>query len=410
MNYICLIDCNNFFASCETIFHPNLKNKPLVVVSGRNGIVIARSKKAKQLGIPMGAASFQYKSLFIKEDVIVRNTNFPLYTDISNRIRETVETFGLKTFVYSIDEMFLLIPRDIAEDSLLSDIQKKIKKWVGIDVSIGMSFTKTLSKIATFYAKRSVNNRKILLEKDEIQGVLHTFKIEDIWGIGRQSAKKLAYFNIFTAEEFLYQNEHFIKKHLSIQGVRIFNELKGINTLSFEEKNPEKSLQITQTFFSDIVSIETIDEVISSFIVKGCAKLRKMKKESSSIVIFLESSRFKSTQNKFIKQVILNEPSNYTPDFLQVKTTALAELISGDIIVKRAGIRFSTLTPSSLTQKNLFMKYNPKKKVLMDSIDKINHQYGSCSVTFCSEKHNLNQKKCSLRCTTHWNELLTISI
>lgn len=411
MKYICLIDCDNFFASCEKIFHPEYQNKPLVVAGGKNGIVIARSKEARALGIPMGAAVFNYKSLFTKEDVIIRPPNHRFYQDISNRIRETVATFSLNTFIYSIDEMFLEIPEESYSDKLLEEIQQKIKKWTGIDVSIGVSLTKTLAKTATKLAKKIPCHRKALINRASITNALICFPVADIWGIGGKSAEKLTLHGIKTAKDLLSINEAFLKKMLGISGFRVKKELEGVSAYPFLSPPKDKSLQITRSFAEEIVSINTIKEILSSFISEGCEKLRKMNKEAESFSLFIESSRFKKGGDSFSKTFTLDEPSSYTPDFLNLKEEALKKIVDGSLLIKRAGIHFFSLVDSGSTQTALFTKKPKGNKALMSTLDSINAKYGAGTLGYACTKNASKQKtpSCS-NYTTDWNEILEIKI
>ena len=409
MSMICLIDCDNFFASCETLFNPQYRNKPLVVCSGVNGIIIARSKEAKALNIPMGGACFEYKSLFVKEDVIVTGTNFPLYSDISKRVRETVATFGLEMCIYSIDEMFLKIPESLVNDDLLKKMQMKIKQWVGIDVSIGLSKTKTLAKIATKQAKGLPAHRKIFL--DDINQTLKTFPVEDVWGIGRKSKSTLHLNQCKSALDLLNISDDFLKKLLGVNGGRIKKELEGENALPFFDKLVDQSMQITKTFPSEIINIQTLKETVATFISRGCEKLRRLHKKAGGLTIFLQSSRFKKNPTNFVRSYTLDEPSHYTPDFLHLKEEALCKLRDGDIIVKRAGVHFTLLTCEKITQKNLFTPLSTKNPKLMVALDEINAQFGPKAVRFASERSAFAENAPrSPRYTTNWSDVVEISL
>ena len=406
---ICLIDCDNFFASCETLFNPRYRNRPLVVCSGVNGIVIARSKEAKALNIPMGGACFEYKSLFVKEDVIVTGTNFPLYSDISKRVRETVATFGLQMCVYSIDEMFLKIPESLVSDDLLKKMQMKIKQWVGIDVSIGLSQTKTLAKIATKQAKGLPSHRNIFL--DDIKKTLKSFPVEDVWGIGRKSKATLHLHQCKTALDLVNLGDGFLKKLLGVNGGRIKKELEGENALPFFDKVADQSLQITKTFPVEIINIQTIKETVAMFISQGCEKLRRMHKKAGELTIFLQSSRFKKHPTNFVRSYTLDEPSHYTPDFLHLKEEALSPLRDGDMIVKRAGVHFTLLKCEKITQKHLFSPLKTKNPKLMVVLDEINAQFGPKTVRFASERSALAENiSRSPRYTTNWSDIVEISL
>ena len=224
---IALADCNNFYASCERVFNPKIKNKPVVVLSNNDGCIIARSNEAKKLGIKMGEPAFKIKNLLEKNNVNVYSTNFALYGDLSKRVMNTIKTEVNQIEVYSIDEAFLDFS-DFADEERASLIKNKVDKWTGIPISIGIAKTKTLAKVANHIAKKYKREGVFMFDSEDlIRRALNVFPVEDLWGIGRKHAKRLKEFGIYTALRFRETDINWIKKHFSINAVKLQKELKG---------------------------------------------------------------------------------------------------------------------------------------------------------------------------------------
>jgi DNA polymerase V len=242
-----LVDCNNFYASCERVFNPALNNKPIVVLSNNDGCVIARSNEAKAVGIPMGAPAFEFEGLFLKHDVKVFSANFALYGDMSSRVMDLLKGYCPEIEIYSIDEAFLDFKSFVKNYDLKAYGEKmayQIRKATGIPVSVGFAPTKALAKVANRIAKKYPEQTKGVFVMDTEEKrikALKWLKIEDVWGVGRQYAKRLNAIGIVNAYDFTELNDQWIKKNMAIVGVRLQKELKGIETLGLEEKAPKKT-------------------------------------------------------------------------------------------------------------------------------------------------------------------------
>ena len=236
-----LADCNNFYASCERVFNPKIKGKPIVVLSNNDGCVIARSNEAKALNIKMGEPAFKIKSLFKKHKVHVFSTNFALYGDLSERVMNTLKSEISRVEIYSIDEAFLDFSDLCSFDRALS-ISKKVKKWTGIPISIGIAPTKTLAKVANHIAKKSTKEGVFILRKSDIVRYLQYLPIEDVWGIGRKNAFKLKQYGVYTALDFRNLNTDWLRKNFSINGVRLQKELMGEICYELEFKKNKKRI------------------------------------------------------------------------------------------------------------------------------------------------------------------------
>ena len=300
-----LIDCNNFYASCERVFQPHLNDKPVVILSNNDGCVIARSNEAKSLGIPMGAPAFKYKELFRKNRVQVFSSNFTLYGDISNRVMSIISRFVPDVEVYSIDEAFIKLD-GFSEDETnkkCKDIIDTILKWTGISVSIGLAPTKSLAKAANRIAKKysnktdgfySINNNEKRIK------VLKNISVGDIWGIGFQNEKKLLKVNVKSGMDFVNLPDQWVKKNMSILGLKLKKELEGIPTLNIEEgKIDKKSIATTRSFESEISSLNDLIERITTFSVVASKKLRRQNSECNMISVFIRSNPFKQNDDKY---------------------------------------------------------------------------------------------------------------
>ncbi len=289
-----LLDCNNFYASCERVFRPDLNGKPVVVLSNNDGCVIARSNEAKAVGVPMGAPAFQYHELFKQHNVAVFSANFALYGDMSMRVMKILASYCPKIEIYSIDEAFVDL-NDFPESNLQEFGQmlvKKIYKSTGIPVSIGFAPTKTLSKVANRIAKKypketlssHVINSEVLRVK-----ALKWLAVEDVWGIGRQHSKRLQTINVKTAYDFTQLSEIYFKRHMSIVEERLKQELMGIPSIQMEKPRAKKSIATTRTFERNYTSFEQLKERIVTFAISCAEKLRKQKSCSLSLMVFVNT-------------------------------------------------------------------------------------------------------------------------
>jgi DNA polymerase V len=276
-----LIDCNNFYASCERVFQPHLNGKPVVILSNNDGCVIARSNEAKSLGIPMGAPAFKYKEVFQKNKVQIFSSNFTLYGDISNRVMSIISRYVPDVEIYSIDEAFIKFDGFSEEEAneKCSDIIKTILKWTGIHVSIGLAPTKSLAKVANRIAKKystrtkgfySINNNEKRIK------ALKNISAGDIWGIGFQNEKKLLKVNVKSGMDFVNLPDQWVKKNMSIIGLKLKKELEGIPTLNIEEgRIDKKSIATTRSFESEISSLNDLIERITTFSVVAAKKTQE---------------------------------------------------------------------------------------------------------------------------------------
>jgi DNA polymerase V len=277
-----LVDCNNFYASCERVFRPQLNHQPIVVLSNNDGCVVARSNEAKDLGIPMGAPAFEYKELFEKNKVHVFSSNYALYGDMSSRVMNILSTYTPDFEVYSIDEIFLQFKGFELFDLMQMGVEMKDKvvQWTGIPISVGFAPTKALSKVANRVAKKfpERTNGVYIIDSEESRiKALKWLKIEDVWGIGYQHSKRLQAQGVHTAYQFTQLSDEWVKKKLSVVGLRLKHDLEGKPTLMLEEKKKKKAIATTRSFDKMLTNFEDINERVATFAVTCAEKLKTPK-------------------------------------------------------------------------------------------------------------------------------------
>ena len=351
MKMIALVDCNNFFVSCERVFNPSLLGKPVIVLSSNDGCIISMSDEAKRLGIKM-EPFFQVKDFCHQNNVSVLSTNYPLYSDMSSRIMTILEEFTKDLEIYSIDEAFLDLSNIPSSrlDALLVDIRYKILKDIGVPVSIGASSTKTLAKIAQNFARdnSSTNICKIISE-EEIDKILSITNVKAIWGIGPRSANILEFHGIRTALDFKYMSSILVKQSLKLHGQKIQHELKGIGCFEIEQIHEiKKTITISRSFAKNANNIEDLEYIFSNFIAEGALKLRKQLSLCSALSIFIKTNRF--IYGKQLTKTILEYLPYATNDTFSLIFAAkklLHRIFQEGYSFKKAGISLLNLSNSS---------------------------------------------------------------
>ncbi|HEU64444.1 MAG: DNA polymerase IV 1 [Candidatus Anoxychlamydiales bacterium] len=414
-----LVDCNNFYASCEKIFNPKLKNEAVVVLSNNDGCVIARSKEAKKLDIKMGAPIFEYKELIKKKIIHIFSSNFTLYGNMSQRVMKTLESFLFPMEIYSIDEAFLDLysanltgKRDLL--NLANNIKEKVYKWTGVEVSVGIAKTKTLAKVAAHIAKKN-RGYFVLTEKNDIENILKKTALDDIWGIGHRLKKRLYKLGVYSGYDLAMKDSSYIQKYLSVNVHKTALELNQIKCFESEKTPPSKqSICSSRSFAKKIENLEDLEKAISSFISIAAKKLRNQKMHTNFISVFITTS-FHSKDPFYSNscQIILSNPTSYTPDLITYAKKGLKKIFKKDFLYKKAGIILSDFTDETFSQRDFFSKLNEKNKdVLMKVIDKINLKADKKAVFFAAEridtKYKSSSQMRSFKYTTSWDELLSV--
>jgi len=414
-----LVDCNNFYASCERVFRPNLRDKPIVVLSNNDGCVIARSNEAKALGIPMGAPAFKFKTLFDKHNINVFSSNYALYGDMSNRVMRMLSSYTPDIEIYSIDEAFLQFKNlDYVDlQRYCEDIKRKVDKGTGIPISIGIAPTKALSKVANRIAKKFAVQTGGVYIMDSSKKRIKALKwlpIGNVWGIGRRHSKRLLAKNIKTAYDFINLPDTWVRKQMSVVGLRLKKELEGVSTLSIETVNPKKAIATTRSFDKMYADYDTLKERISTFTVSCAEKLRKQKSHCNMLMVFIQTNPFRQDLPQYRNNIVVHSsyPTHSSIDLVKLAIKGLDSIFKKGFHYKKAGIIVMGLTPENTKQFTLFTDENPKHDSVMKTIDKLNRTIGQNKVKLACQDTGrmwkMKQEKLSPRYTTNLNEVINV--
>jgi DNA polymerase V len=415
---IALIDCNNFFVSCERLFRPELQNKPVVVLSSNDGCAIARSNEVKALKIPMGAPAFKYKQVFEKHNIVKFSGNFELYGNISRRITEILTGITPLIEIYSVDESFV----DLSELSL-SDykqwgaaVRQAILEWVGIPVSVGIAPSKTLAKVAIHKAKKDLRAKGVCVlgqDSTKNQGVLTSVPITDVWGVGRRFAPKLKAEGIHTALGLSQLAPKYAQQLMGIQGRQMVAELNGeICHPVRQQTQIAKSISRTRTFGQDITDQNTLRSAVADFATRASFTLRSSNQLAKKASLFVATNRFKANYTYRTAEIVFNTPTNDTGHIISQLCMQIEKTVPPGFPCHRAGVLLHELCPLAL-QTDLFNEMPPKlfskSQNRMRSIDNINQKFGKDKVMFASRKlgdaWSPKKNNQSPRYLTRWSEL-----
>ncbi|MDQ4121963.1 MAG: Y-family DNA polymerase [Acidobacteriota bacterium] len=392
---IALIDCNNFYASCERAFDASLRKKPIVVLSNNDGCIIARSEEAKQLGVTMGAPLFKIEGLLDANDAEIFSSNYELYGDMSRRVMENLQQFTPEVEIYSIDEAFLgLDAEKISLDSLGREIQEKIYKWTHIPVSIGIAETKTLAKIANKIAKKSDKATGVLnLYQSPYQELaLEKTAVSDVWGIGRASTVKLKQINVNTAKELRDVDLRWARKALTVMGARVVTELRGIRAFPLELNPPPRySITCSRSFGETVKDFRDLREAVAVFLTKAAEKLRHHQLAAQSITVLISTSRFVPEGEYYSNAATHSSafPTDVNQELQAWALDCLKSIYRPEYTYRRAGIILGGLVPSDKLTERMFNdeKWERFRRV-MRAVDEINRKFGRNTVRFLVAKPN----------------------
>ena len=415
---IALIDCNNFYASCERIFNPKLIGKPIVVLSNNDGCIIARSKEAKKLGIKMGEPYFKAKNIIEKNKVEVFSSNYSLYGDISQRVMETLSSFSSEVEIYSIDEAFLGLNgfENYELKTYCNHIRQTINKWVGIPVSIGVGPTKTLSKIANNLAKKNSNYKGvcILENKIEIKKALNQTSIEDVWGIGRRLSIFLKKYNINTAHHFSEMDRGWVRKNMGVVGEKTYLELNGVSCLDLDLVPSDKqSCCVSRSFSQPIEKLFDLEESISTYGSRVSEKIREEGLVAESMSIFVLTNHFNRREKQYSNSIKLHLPfpTNNSIKIVKRSLEGIRKIYRPGYKYKKAGIILYGLSRQNVT-KGLLDYDREASDSIMQTIDKINNRYGGETIKIASEGikkiWKMKRENVSPCYTTRFDELVEV--
>ena len=395
-NKVALIDCNSFYVSCERLFNPKISNRPVVVLSNNDGCVISRSTEAKKIGIKMGEPYFKVKELVKKNDVYIFSSNYALYGDISRRVMKTLRSFSDKIEIYSIDEAFVDLSH-IGEDSVQDygkEIRKRILKWTGIPTSVGISNTKTLSKVANHIAKR--NKTGVVYLKENIDESLKNFHISDIWGVGKQLSKLYIKNGIDTAFKLKNISNSWVKKSTNVLGAKTVMELRGISCINLEtQETKRKSCCVSRSFGKKVQSLEKLQESITTHCLNAAEKIRNDNQTTRSITIYIRTSPFDKNRKYYSNSITIDLPVATSNSLELVKSAinGLEKIYKYGYFYQKAGIVLSKLREASENEFNLLTPImENKSQTLMKAIDFTNAKYGRNAISIAQAGINNSWK------------------
>lgn len=417
-----LADCNNFYASCERVFRPDLQGKPVIVLSNNDGCAIARSNEAKALGIKMGDPLFKIRDIVNKHNVAVFSGNMTLYGDMSQRVRWVLEEFAPSVEVYSIDEAFLdLRGMDSTDfDAYAKHISAQCWRMTSIPVSVGIAPTKTLAKIASTLCKRYPKLRGgcYMHRPQDIEKVLRKFPIEDVWGIGRRSAPKLKAIGIATAYDFTKLTEASVRAMLGITGVRTWRELQGIPTIEFEDGfEAQQSICVSRSFASEIYDSRELQEQIANFASTVAEKLRKQHSVAAEMVVFAYTNRFRESAPQTYSNTLvpLLTPTSEHRTIVAQAVSAAGKIFRRGYGYKKAGVIATKLVDERGVMHSLFEDRATLEREhrITSAVDAINSTFGRGTIRLAvqgSGKIRSASDKQSPHYTTKWSDLPKVSV
>ena len=413
-----LIDCNAFYVSCERVFNPKLNNRPVVALSNNDGCIISRSKEAKALGIKMGVPLFKVKDIVEKEKVVVFSSNYTLYADMSRRVMNIISSSSPYTEIYSIDEAFVeLSSLPIDYESYAHQLRQTILQHTGIPVSIGIASTKTLAKVANHKAKKddSLNGVCSLVNYNNIDRILELTEVGDVWGVGRRLSKKLINHGIHNAKLLKNCSDSWIRKMMSVNGLKTITELRGISCIPLEEYSmTRKSCCTTRSFGKLLTNLDDIEQAVTTFARRAAERIRSESLAASCVSVFVRTNPF-DKKSAYYSNGASRTLSHPTHDSITIIETALLltkRIFKNNYQYKKAGVLLSGLCDDSEIQETLFEKNYNQNSDLMSAIDAINYRYGRDTLQMASECKvgNWKQKRenCTRNYTTQIDRLLLV--
>lgn len=406
-----LVDCNNFYVSCERAFDPYLENKPVVVLSNNDGCIISRSNEAKQLNIPMGAPYFKWKLFCEENNVHVFSSNYELYGDMSQRVMALLKDFNAYMEIYSIDEAFLQFDKTIT-DAELTTLRNFIKQATGMPISIGLAPTKTLAKIANQLAKSEKDKNVFILTDDT---PLTTFPVQKIWGIGRNLSAKLINLGIDTAFKLKKADAKMIRMHFSVVVEKTVRELNGIPCLELEKNQPRKQIISSRSFGKTVTQLSEIEEAVSHYTNLAAQKLRKQHSVASALHVFLQTSNYSDRHSQYGNSLsfAFPVPTADTRYLIHIAKKCVRQIFNKHCRYNKAGIMLLDIRKNSIQQYDMLKEVvNPKSERVMAMLDSINANFGRNTIFIAAEgikrEWLIKSDMRSLRYTTRWQELPTV--
>lgn len=415
-----LIDCNHFYVSCERAFRPELDNTPVGILSNNDGCIVALSPELKALGVERGVPYFKIKHLLKKHNITIFSSNYSLYGDMSFRVMSLLSRFSPEVEIYSIDEAFLSLSKLHFSDpvSYGHSLRNTIRQCTGIPISVGIAPTKTLTKVANKIAKKNSDLQGVFVLTDprEIEEVLKTTPVTEIWGIGYRYAKMLKQVNINNAWMLTQQPNDWIKKKMTIVGLKMVEELRGNSCLDLELINePKKGIISSRSFGRAVETKVELQEAAAAYCLNAVAKLRQQKSLARRILLYITTNPFKNEpQYANYREMKLSGYSAYPPDFIKIAGQILDNIFRDGYRYKKVGIMLTDIIPESEAPIDLFETAYPedRRAQIMHCMDRINRKWGPGAITFAGagikQEWQMRREMLSPRYTTKWQELLKV--
>ncbi|KPN77838.1 DNA polymerase V subunit UmuC [Shewanella sp. Sh95] len=418
MPVFALVDCNNFYASCEKLFRPDLKDTPVVVLSNNDGCVVARSREAKLLGIKMGVPVFQIKAEMQRHGILAFSSNYALYADLSSRVMRTLEEMAPRVEVYSIDEAFLDLTGIESAISLVEfgqQVRERIGHWIGITVCVGIAPTKTLAKLANHAAKKYPATQGVvdLTNPDRQRRLLALVPVDDVWGVGKRLSKRLNTLGITTALDLANASPRAIRDQFSVVLERTVRELNGESCIELEEIPPtKKQIVCSRSFGVKVTQFELLREAVCEYATRATEKLRKEQQQAKVMTVFIRTSPFKDNEPQYSNSASgeLLIPSCDTRDFIELANHLLKRIWKNGFRYAKAGVMLSDFYDPGMFQPGLFddISTRSNSQQLMSVLDTIN-QSGAGKVFFAGQgtkkDWSMKREHLSPAYTTRWDQL-----
>ena len=386
---IALVDCNSFYVSCERLFNPKIRRKPVVVLSNNDGCIISRSNEAKVLGIKMGEPYFKAKDIILKSKVEVFSSNYSLYGDLSRRVMRTLKRFNSDIEIYSIDEAFLDLSNfpDQDVEKVGKEIRETVLQWTGIPTSIGIAKTKTLSKVANHIAKKKLSGVTSLIGIENLDPILEKVEINDVWGVGRQLTKFYQKNGIYNAKQLKNKSNTWIKKSSNVLGSRTAMELRGIPCINLETTQAKrKSCVVSRSFGKRIEKFQELKEAVANYCLNASEKIRSESLVAKAITVFVRTSPFQRNYGYYSNAKTIDFPiaTNNSIETVKTAISILENIFKNGYQYQKAGVMLTGLHNDD-DRKNLFSSEKDEKiNSLMQSIDNTNYRYGRSTLSLAS--------------------------
>ena len=386
---LALVDCNAFYVSCERLFNPRIRKKPVVVLSNNDGCIISRSNEAKALGIKMGEPYFKAKDIIVKNKVEVFSSNYSLYGDLSRRVMRTLKRFNSDMEVYSIDEAFLDLSNfpDQDVEKIGKEIRETVLQWTGIPTSVGIAKTKTLSKIANHIAKKKISGVTSLIGIENIDPILEKIDINDVWGVGRQLTKFYQKNGIYNAKQLKNKSNTWIKKSSNVLGSRTAMELRGVPCINLETTTTKrKSCVVSRSFGTRIEKFQELKEAVANYCLNASEKIRSESLVAKAITVFVRTSPFQRNFGYYSNTKTIDFPiaTNNSIEIVKTAVFILEKIFKNGYQYQKAGVMLTGLRNDD-DRKNLFSSEKDEKiNSLMRSIDNTNYRYGRSTLSLAS--------------------------